>query len=115
MRYIVDECTGHRVAIWLRSEGHDVFSVYESARGWDDNAILQKSVLENRILITNDKDFGDKVYRDQMPHKGIILLRLEDDRVINRIAILKKVIRFYEERLINHFIVVTEKRIRIRS
>ncbi len=31
MRFIVDECTGHAVARWLRTQGHDVFSVYDEA------------------------------------------------------------------------------------
>lgn len=33
MRFLVDECAGPVVADWLRSQGHDVFSVYNSARG----------------------------------------------------------------------------------
>lgn len=33
MRFLVDECTGPAVARWLRDQQHDVFSVYEEARG----------------------------------------------------------------------------------
>lgn len=29
MRFIVDECTGPKVAEWLRTENHEVFSVYK--------------------------------------------------------------------------------------
>jgi predicted nuclease of predicted toxin-antitoxin system len=78
MRFLVDECTGPAVAVWLRDNNHEVFSVFEDARGMDDDSIIQKAGEENWILITNDKDFGDKVYRDGRLHKGIILLRLED-------------------------------------
>ena len=60
MRFLVDESTGPTVAEWLSGQGHEVFSVYESARGLDDDAIVQKAHLENWILITNDKDFGEK-------------------------------------------------------
>lgn len=28
MRFLVDECTGPKVAAWLRGEGHEVFSVF---------------------------------------------------------------------------------------
>lgn len=38
MRFLVDECTGPTVAKWLRDAGHDVFSVYEQARGAKDEA-----------------------------------------------------------------------------
>ena len=78
MKFLVDECTGPSVAAWLRDEGHEVFSVYEDARGVEDDIILQKAFDENWVLITNDKDFGDKVFRNGRLHKGVILLRLED-------------------------------------
>jgi len=42
--------------------------VYEEARGIDDDLILQKAFDENWILITSDKDFGEKVYRERHPH-----------------------------------------------
>lgn len=58
MRFLVDECTASSVAQWLRDQSHDVFSVYHEARGIDDDAIIQKAFADNRILVTNDKDFG---------------------------------------------------------
>jgi predicted nuclease of predicted toxin-antitoxin system len=64
MRFLVDECTGTQVAIWLKQQGYDVFSVYEQARGITDNQVLQKACTENWILITNDKNFGEKIYRE---------------------------------------------------
>lgn len=112
MRFLVDECTGPAVARWLRSNGHEVFSVYEEARGLDDGAIIRKAYDESWILLTNDKDFGEKVYREQFPHNGIILLRLEDERSVMKIAILKRLIEQYADRLANNFVVVTESRVR---
>lgn len=64
MRFLVDECTGPAVAEWLRKQGHDVFSVFEESRGTDDDTIIRKAFEADSILITNDKDFGEKVYRD---------------------------------------------------
>ena len=64
MRFLVDECTGPAVAEWLRNQKHEVFSVFEEARGMADDDIILKALEENWILITNDKDFGEKVYRD---------------------------------------------------
>jgi predicted nuclease of predicted toxin-antitoxin system len=59
MRFLVDENTGVTVARWLREQGYEVFSVYEQARGIDDDTIIQKAFDENWILITSDKDFGE--------------------------------------------------------
>jgi len=76
MKFMVDECTGPGVASWLRNQDHDVFSVFDEARGMDDEGIITKALEDDRILITNDKGFGEKVYRDGRLHKGVILLRL---------------------------------------
>jgi predicted nuclease of predicted toxin-antitoxin system len=112
MRFLVDECTGPAVATWLRDQGHDVFSIFEKARGMNDDDIIQKAVGENWILITNDKDFGDKVYRHGRLHKGIILLRLEDERSASKIQVLSHLFRNYLERLEGSFVVVTETKVR---
>ena len=112
MRFLVDECTGPAVASWLRDQNHDVFSVYDEARGVDDDSIIQKALEEKRILITNDKDFGDKIYRDGRLHRGVILLRLKDERPVSKIDILLKLFKAYPDRLINSFIVAAEKRVR---
>ncbi len=76
MRFLVDECTGPAVAGWLRRQGHEVFSVYEEARGMGDEDIIRKALAENWILVTNDKGFGEKVYRERHQHKGVVLLVL---------------------------------------
>ena len=82
MRFLVDESTGPAVAEWLRENGHEVFSVFNEARGMQDVDIIQKAFTDNWILVTNDKDFGEKVYRERQPHRGVVLLRLEDERAI---------------------------------
>jgi predicted nuclease of predicted toxin-antitoxin system len=47
MRFLVDENTGVYVAKWLRSQKHEVFSVYQEARGINDTLIIQKAFQEN--------------------------------------------------------------------
>ena len=112
MRFIVDENTGPAVAAWLRAQGHDVFSVYDQARGLHDYAILEKALQEDRILITNDKDFGAMVFRERRPHKGVVLLRLDDERTAIKIATVKRLLSNYSDRLANQYIVVTEAKVR---
>jgi len=112
MRFLVDECTGPAVARWLREQKHEVFSVYEEARGMDDDAVIAKAFAESWILVTNDKDFGEKVFRERRPHQGVVLLRLEDEQAVNKIAVLGRLLEGYAERLQNQFVVVTEERVR---
>jgi predicted nuclease of predicted toxin-antitoxin system len=113
MRFLVDECTGPKVSAWLNEQGHEVFSVYDSARGADDDWVIEKAYTENWLQITNDKDFGEKVYREYRPHRGIVLMRLSDEESANKIAVLSKLIDIHASRLPDQFIVVTETRVRI--
>jgi len=112
MRFLVDECTGPDVASWLRENDYEVFSVFDDARGLEDDDIIQKAVEENWILITNDKDFGDKVYRDVHLHRGIILLRLQDERAASKIEVLSRLLKSYLLRLPDSFVVATERQVR---
>jgi predicted nuclease of predicted toxin-antitoxin system len=115
MRFLVDECTGPAVAVWLRTEGHNVFSVYEEQRGIDDETVIQKAFAEERILVTNDKDFGEKVYREKYPHHGVIFMRLDDERASVKIETLRQLLTAYADQLADQFVVVTETRVRFAA
>jgi len=115
MRFLVDECTGPGVARWLTRESHDVVSIYDEARGSDDDAVLSRAVSEQRILITNDKDFGEMVFRERRPHCGVILLRLPDERTASKIASLRGLLARYAEHLPDAFVVLTDTQIRFAA
>jgi len=112
MRFLVDECTGPGVAAWLRNQNHEVFSVFEEARGMDDDPIIEKAFAENWILITNDKDFGEKVYREGRPHRGVVFLRLKDERTFVKISVIQRLLAGYADQLADKFVVVTETKVR---
>ena len=112
MRFIVDECTGPGVAGWLREQKHEVFSVFDEEQGMADDDIIKKACEEDWIIITNDKDFGEKIFRGCLQHKGIILLRLEDERSLNKINVLNRLLQNYLDRLAESFVVVNETQAR---
>ncbi len=112
MRFIVDECTGPAVAHWLEKQGYEVFSIYQEASGMEDEDIIRKAFVEDWILVTNDKGFGEKVYREQHPHKGVVLLRLQNKRAINRIETMRRLLERHKDRLPQQFVTVTETQVR---
>ena len=112
MRFLVDECTGPAVAHWLAQHGHDVFSVYDDAPSISDDEVVRRAYEEARILVTNDKDFGEKVYRERSQHRGVVLLRLDDERSANKIAVLRRLLNAYADQLEDRFVVATERRVR---
>jgi predicted nuclease of predicted toxin-antitoxin system len=100
------------VAAWLRGQGHEVFSVFEEARGAEDDEVISKAYAEGWILVTNDKDFGEKVYRERRPHRGVIFMRLGDERAANKIEVLRRLLGGYADKLTGRFVVVTNARVR---
>ena len=112
MKFLVDECTGPAVAHWLKQQGHDVFSVYDQARGIDDDKVLEIANSEGRILITNDRGFSEKVFRERRPHHGVVFLRLNNERSTNKIRVLDQLINLHGETVGDRLVVVTDTKIR---
>jgi len=77
-----------------------------------DDAILDMAFSQGWILVTNDKDFGEKVYREKQPHHGVIFLRLQDERAVSKINAIEKLLNGYEDQLTDAFVVVTETHVR---
>ena len=80
-----------------------------------DEEILDRAVSEGRIVVTNDKDFGEMVFRRGLAHRGVVLLRLRDERAENKVRMMKVVLSQVGERLRNHYVVATESGIRVRK
>jgi len=114
MRFIVDESTGAAVVEYQRSIGHDVLAVAEAMPQAEDRDILARAANDRRILVTNDKDFGELVFRSRRAHHGVVLLRLHDESPTNRVHVLRTVLGQYADRLAGHFTVATEGGVRIR-
>lgn len=113
MKFIVDECTGPAAPKWLSAEGHDVISISPDRKGISDKEILKIAVSEERILITNDKDFGELIFKKRQSHCGVIFLRLTDETARNKVLVLKNLIQNHRQIIEKgHFVVVNEKSIR---
>lgn len=114
VKFLVDESTGAQVAEALQTAGYEAVYVGRVMPGAKDKQILARAHAEGRILVTNDKDFGERVYRSREPHAGVILLRLKKDVPQRRVAVLRRLIADFGPRLPNRFVVATESRVRIR-
>ena len=64
MRLVADENCDFSLVIDLRSAGYDVVSVSEHMTGADDETVIDFARSERRLLITEDKDFGQLVFAD---------------------------------------------------
>jgi len=111
MKFLIDRCAGHRLAEWLRSQGHDVFESPDLGPDPGDRALLERAASEGRILVTIDTDFGELVYVEEVPHAGLV--RLPDVPAEQRIALMTEVLNRHQQALETQAI-ITIRRGRIR-
>ena len=108
----MDECVGPGLALWLADLNHDVVSIQLETPGIADPLVLQRSVTEERILITCDKDYCSLVFEHGMPHVGVVLLRLANDTQDAKITAMRDVLEEYSDNLEGLFVVNNGQRIR---
>ena len=114
MRFLLDACiSSRRMRAVLANLGHDVTSALDMAPGTLDEEILAIAVEERRILVTEDKDFGELVHVQGLPHPCIV--RFVDMRLTEKTRAIVELIDLYSDALTSGaFVVVTRDGVRIR-
>jgi predicted nuclease of predicted toxin-antitoxin system len=97
----------------LAERGHDVAWVRSDAPGSSDRQVIARAQIKERILITFDKDFGELVFRSQLPaSSGVVLFRIAapSSAHVARVAVAA-----LESRTdwAGHFAVIEDDRIRM--
>ncbi len=73
--FLADESCDFAVVRALRSAGYDVFAVSEVTSRSVDRQLIEQAAREQRVLLTEDKDFGWLVYVSQVDSAGVVLIR----------------------------------------
>jgi len=113
MIFFADEGVDYPFVALLRKHYKVVYAA-EIMAGASDEAILQKSLEENCVLITKDKDFGEMIIRNRRPCAGIILIRIEKLNLPENCSLIVELILKYTAEVVNSFTVIQEDKIRIR-
>lgn len=115
MRFLADESCDFAVVRALRAAGHDVMAVAEVARGAKDREVIRLGSEEGRLLLTEDKDFGQLVYAEGSGLKGVVLLRFPAPARSRAPAAVLALVSEHAERLPRSFVVLEPGRARIGS
>jgi predicted nuclease of predicted toxin-antitoxin system len=110
MRFLADENVSRQVVERLRADGHEVISVAQSNRGASDKQIVEIANADGRVLITEDRDFGELAVRQRLGIAGVMLLEL--DRLTNS-AEADRVSR-HADKLLGSLVVIEPARVRLR-
>ena len=114
MRLLADESCDFAVVRALRSAGHDLRAVAEVAPSAADEVVLDLAVRDKRVLLTEDKDFGQWVYANKRATGGVLLLRYPATARRTMPAAVVRLIDRHGGRLVGCFVVVQPGRVRIR-
>lgn len=112
MNFLADESLDYPIVDALRQNGHDVYSIFEKNQGISDNIVLSLAKEQNRIILTVDKDFGELAFRLKLVSSGIILLRIPEYTIEEKITTIIGCIAQFQEHLPLCFCVITDKKIR---
>ena len=115
MRFLADENCSQSVVSAYRDAGHDVALVRDIRPGTPDPNVLAMSVESGRILLTEDKDFGQLVFLFGQRTCGVVLFRFPEG---TRHLMTQKALSFlddYADRLENEFVTVTPEQVRFAS
>ncbi len=113
MNFLADESCAGPVIRALREAGHDVVAIVEVAKGATDEQVLERALNDKRVLITEDRDFGELVYARGRPSAGVILLRFHSRARRVKPTTVVEAVATLGSRLRDAFTVVEAGRVRI--
>jgi predicted nuclease of predicted toxin-antitoxin system len=114
VRWLADECVAAALVAFLRAGGHDVLYVAEVAAGLSDADVITLASREMRLLFTEDKDFGDLVFRRERAVPGVVLMRIDAEKPLLKATRLAAAIERYGEGFFGRYMVIEEGRFRSR-
>ena len=115
MKFLIDVCAASRSMIAsLRELDQDVLSAAQVYPGATDEVLLALALKEQRVIITEDKGFGELVFLRGMSHPCII--PFVDMPVVEKVASMRDLVEHHSESMTDGtLIVVTRTRMRIRA
>lgn len=115
LRFLADECCDFAVVRCLRAAGHDVLAVSEFQQRSVDKELLTMALKEDRILLTEDKDFGWLVYAARVDSPGVVLIRFPASARGLLAEVISKLVRENGAQLAGAFVVLQPGMARIST
>jgi predicted nuclease of predicted toxin-antitoxin system len=113
VRLVADENCDFSLVIDLRSAGYDVASISERMAGAEDETVIDFARSERRLLVTEDKDFGQLVFAAAKENSGVILIRYPASARSALTAAVLKLLADNGDNLYSRFAVLEPGRVRV--
>ncbi len=113
MRFLADESCDFAVVRAVRNTGHDIKAIVEACPGISDEAVIALAISEQRILLTEDKDFGWLVFASTGGNASVIFIRFPMHARSLLSETIVELVRREGNKLMGSFVVVEPGRIRL--
>jgi predicted nuclease of predicted toxin-antitoxin system len=116
VRFLADESCDYRVVRALRDSGHDVAAVVEESRGAPDHEVFARARQEQRVLLAEDKDFGQLALAAELQAEGggLLLMRCPEKSRADLPTAITALVASWGSRLPGSVVVWTPTRVRVR-
>ena|SRR3989344_7329271 len=113
-KFLVDESTGRKFFALLAKNGFSAKQVADLLPGASDEKIMKFAHSEKMVIITDDKDFGELVFRQNISSFGVVLFRTKSANPEKKLELFiiasEKGVKFE-----GNFVVITETSVRVRK
>jgi predicted nuclease of predicted toxin-antitoxin system len=114
MEFLADESCDFHIVSALRDAGHNVVAVAEISPRAADPDVMRLATGQNRVLLTEDKDFGQLVFAGSAPSGGVVFFRYV---VSARQSVIQTFMQLIQEKggqLRDSFVVIEPGRYRLK-
>ncbi|MBV9667311.1 MAG: DUF5615 family PIN-like protein [Nitrososphaeraceae archaeon] len=115
MKFLFDQSADFRLIDYLRGLGHDVTAISRDyPHSLADEDVLAIARQERRILVVADRDFGELIFNQKLPHAGVLFFRLPGAKLQTKIEHFDQALQEHADELAaGEFVVVTPRNIRV--
>jgi len=114
MKILADENCEREMIDSLRVAGHDVTTILDMSPSLDDVGVFKIAQSEDRVLLTNDRDFGLIAEHAAIRPPAVLLMRLEPLGIRRRIEIVLQTFAEFGAGFDGQFVVIEPHRVRTR-
>lgn len=113
-RLFTDESVYGPTVVALVSTGFDVVRAVDVCPGAPDHAVAHNAYSRQRVLVTEDFDFGQLIVRDKLPALGVVLIALNQIVVTAKPGLVVSAVVSLGAGLFGTFNLIEESRLRSR-
>lgn len=111
---LADEGVNFRIVRKLREAGIKVTSAAENFPGATDREVLDHAARNKRLLLTEDRDYGELVFAHKLTSTGVLFLRYSRSEENDIVDSIRRILETHGPALWSAFTVVTATKVRIR-